>query len=63
MNRSKASEHYQDLLMEHGTLDERRAEAKARPLGFARPQSVTVGYIHPRGIETQAWEEWNGDDD
>lgn len=53
MNRSLASEHYQDLLAEHGPREERKG---VRPLGFARPKAVTVGYIHPRGIETQEWE-------
>ena len=60
MKRSRARKHYDYLLDCYGTLDERRSENK-RPMGFARPKSVTVGYIHPRGIETQEWESWHDD--
>lgn len=63
MKRSKALKHYHRLIDAYGMPAERREASASRPMGFQPPRSVTVGYIHPRGIETQAWEKWAGGTD
>jgi len=39
--------------------DARRVDS----IGFARPSSVTVSTIQPRGITSQAWETWYWEDE
>ena len=64
MGKRKRLRNEADRLRERLGLEEEVDELRAalarrkRPMGFQPPKSVTVGYIHPRGIETQAWEEW-----
>ena len=61
VNRSKASEHYQNLLDWHGTREER--QRKPRAIGFTRPKSVEARGPMPTGVETQTWEGWHEDGD
>ena len=61
MNRSKASEHYRNLVEMHGTAEERR-QGQPRAIGFTRPKSVEARGTFPYGVESQTWEEWHEDE-